>query len=157
MSPKWPCKHLLPSPLSDDVCTLHGRRDTGAGTFGTWHVPPSISMGDSVSCLRYAECSRAPDYITYGHGYPMQTIAAHGLRSCPSVRTQPLTATGAPSQTSAMPCHAPPPAPKTIRNQSEPNPHVGRCLTSEEKNLDRHILSGGRAVVQALGSAGKLD
>ena len=33
-------------------------------------------------------------------------LTAHGLASCPSVRTQPLTATGAPSQTSAMPCHA---------------------------------------------------
>ena len=27
----------------------------------------------SVSCLRYAECSRAPDYITNGYGSPMQT------------------------------------------------------------------------------------
>ena len=33
-------------------------------------------------------------------------LAAHGPRSCLSVRTQPLTATGAPSQTSTMPCHA---------------------------------------------------
>ena len=34
-------------------------------------------------------------------------LAAHGLGSCLSARTQPLTATGAPSQTSrAMPCHA---------------------------------------------------
>ena len=32
--------------------------------------------------------------------------AAHGARLCLSVRTQPLTATGAPSQTSAVPCHA---------------------------------------------------
>ena len=32
-------------------------------------------------------------------------IAAHGLRSCPSARTQPLTATGAPSQTSTIPYH----------------------------------------------------
>ena len=32
-------------------------------------------------------------------------LAAHDLTSCLSVRTQPLTATGAPSQTSAMPCH----------------------------------------------------
>ena len=35
-------------------------------------------------------------------------LAAHGLTSCLSVRTQPLTATGAPSQTSTMPCHAMP-------------------------------------------------
>ena len=33
-------------------------------------------------------------------------LAAHGLASCLSVRTQPLTATGAPSQTSTMPHHA---------------------------------------------------
>ena len=30
-------------------------------------------------------------------------LAAHGLTSCLSVRTQPLTATGAPSQTSTIP------------------------------------------------------
>ena len=36
----------------------------GQGSFGTWHILPSISMVDSVACLRYAECSRAPDYIT---------------------------------------------------------------------------------------------
>ena len=35
-------------------------------------------------------------------------LAAHGLRSCLSVRTQPLTATGAPSQTSTMPYHTMP-------------------------------------------------
>ena len=32
-------------------------------------------------------------------------LAAHGLMSCLSARTQPLTATGAPSQTSTIPCH----------------------------------------------------
>ena len=35
----------------------------GQGTFGTWHILPSISMVDSVTCLRYTECSCAPDYI----------------------------------------------------------------------------------------------
>ena len=45
------------------------------GTFGTWHVLPSISMVDSATCLRYAECSRAPGYIINGYGYPMQTIS----------------------------------------------------------------------------------
>ena len=35
----------------------------GQGSFGTWYVLlPSISMVDSVACLRYVECSRAPDY-----------------------------------------------------------------------------------------------
>ena len=32
-------------------------------------------------------------------------LAAHGPRSCLSVRTQPPTATGAPSQASAIQCH----------------------------------------------------
>ena len=32
-------------------------------------------------------------------------LAAHGARSCLSVRTQPRTATGAPSQTSTIPYH----------------------------------------------------
>ena len=36
---------------------------------------PSTSVVDSVSCLRYAECSRAPDYITNGYGSPMQTTS----------------------------------------------------------------------------------
>ena len=35
-------------------------------------------------------------------------LAAHGLTSCLSVRTQPLTATGAPSQTSTIPYHTVP-------------------------------------------------
>ena len=35
-------------------------------------------------------------------------LAAHGARSCLSARTQPPTATGAPSQTSTMPCHTMP-------------------------------------------------
>ena len=47
----------------------------GQGTFGTWHILSSISMVDSVTCLRYAECSRAPDYSINGYGYQMQTIS----------------------------------------------------------------------------------
>ena len=51
-------------------------------------VPPIMLLTDVVSRCRL--------------------LAAHGARSCLSVRTQPLTATGAPSQTSTMPwpCHA---------------------------------------------------
>ena len=45
------------------------------GAFGTWHMLSSTSMIDSVTGLRYAERSRAPDYITNGHGYPMLTIS----------------------------------------------------------------------------------
>ena len=97
---------------------------------------PSISMVDSVTCLRYAECSSAPDHIINGyipaaHGHwcaftdlyhaipyhmvarcrqltPWYGMVCHGMpcaRSCLSVRTQPLTATGAPSQTSTIPYH----------------------------------------------------
>ena len=60
-------------------------------------------------------------------------LAAHGLRSCPSVRTQPLTATGAPSRTSTMPCHA---RHHQHPRQSETNPNPTlmldiRCLTSK--------------------------
>ena len=55
--------------------TLFGDDTLGQGTSGTWHILPSISMFDSVTCLRYAECSRAPDYIINGYGYPMQTIS----------------------------------------------------------------------------------
>ena len=63
---------------------------------------PSISMVDSVTCLRYAECSRAPGYIIRDTVARHRLLAAHGARSCVSVRTQPTTATGAPSQTSTM-------------------------------------------------------
>ena len=45
-------------------------------------VPPTTSLTDMVTRSRL--------------------LAAHGLASCPSVRTQPLTATGAPSQTSTV-------------------------------------------------------
>ena len=70
-------------------------------------VPPIILLTDMVTRSRL--------------------LAAHGLTSCLSVRTQPLTATGAPSQTSTMPCHArgggcvvqrQPPRPKRPRRSS---------------------------------------
>ena len=44
-------------------CTYMGDVTLGQGTFGTWYILPSTSMVDSVTGLRYAECSRAPDYI----------------------------------------------------------------------------------------------
>ena len=76
-------------PYHDDALTYHTISDTmitialipdstlGQGTFGTWHVLPSTSMVDSVTCLRYAECSRAPDYVINGYGYP--TIPYHTI------------------------------------------------------------------------------
>ena len=48
-------------------------------------VPPIILLTDMVTRCRL--------------------LAAHGATSCLSVRTQPLTATGAPSQTSTIPYH----------------------------------------------------
>ena len=48
-------------------------------------VPPIILLADMVTRSRL--------------------LAAHDLLSCLSVRTQPLTATGAPSQTSTIPYH----------------------------------------------------
>ena len=36
----------------------------------------TISMVDSVACLCFAECSRAPSYITNGYGCPMQTTTS---------------------------------------------------------------------------------
>ena len=45
----------------------------GQGAFGAWHALRSISMVDSVACMRYAERSRAPDCVADGYGSPMQT------------------------------------------------------------------------------------
>ena len=67
--------HVIPSPPSDNNDTLFGDDTLGQGTFGTWHILPSISMVDSVTCLRYVDCSRAPDYIIKGYDFPMQTIS----------------------------------------------------------------------------------
>ena len=54
-APKWPCKHLLPNPPSDDNDSLFADDTLRQGFFGTWYMLPSISMADSVACLRYAE------------------------------------------------------------------------------------------------------
>ena len=77
----WPRAHLN-SPANTYyqarpviTMTFSGDDTLGQGTFGTWHILPSISMVDSGTCLRYAECSRAPDYIINGYGFPMQTIS----------------------------------------------------------------------------------
>ena len=50
-------------------------------------------------------------------------LAAHGLTSCLSVRTQPLTATGAPSQTSTISYHT---MPRCVDRVSREVGHV--CL-----------------------------
>ena len=104
-----PTTDLLPSPPSDNMCALW-RRDTGAGLSPSVHsiyypasawliqlrayampsvpVPPIILLTDMVSRCRL--------------------FAAHGARSCLSVRSKPLTATGTPSQTSTVPYHTTP-------------------------------------------------
>ena len=63
---------------------------------------PSTSMVDSVTGLRYAEFPVPPITLLTDVVARCRLLAAHGLRSCLSVRTQPLTATGAPSQTSMV-------------------------------------------------------
>ena len=55
--------------------TFLGDDTLGQGSFGTWYTLPSTSMVDSVTGLRYAECSRAPRHVTDGHGCPMQTTS----------------------------------------------------------------------------------
>ena len=59
-----PANTYYQSPPSDNNRTLFGDATLGQGTFGTWSILPSTSMVDSVTGLRYAECSRAPDYVT---------------------------------------------------------------------------------------------
>ena len=56
---------------------LFGDDTLGQGSFGTWYALPSTSMVDSVTGLRYAECSRAPDYINIGF------LGRCGTYACP--------------------------------------------------------------------------
>ena len=80
----WPRAHLH-SPAKTcyqarSVITFApfmGDMTLGQGTFGTWSIQPSISMVDSVTRLRYAECSRAPDYINIGF------LGRWGTYACP--------------------------------------------------------------------------
>ena len=106
----WPCV----VPVGEDPAAhghwcafpdLYCAMPHHAGSFGTWDVLPSISMVDSVSCLRYAEFPVPPITSLTAMVSRCRLLAAHGPTSCPSVRTQPLTATGAPSHISTMPCH----------------------------------------------------
>ena len=69
-------------------------------------VPPIMSLTDMIARCR--------------------PLAAHtGARSCPSVRTQPLTATSAPSWTSTMPCHATGAAPWVVAPWEQGPSHLG--------------------------------
>ena len=43
-APKWPCKHLLPNPPSDDNDSLFADDTLGQGSFGTWDMLPSVAM-----------------------------------------------------------------------------------------------------------------
>ena len=43
--------------------------------FSSVQFSARTSMVDSVSCLRHAECSRAPDHVTDGCGHPKQTTS----------------------------------------------------------------------------------
>ena len=67
--------------------------------------PPPPSTWHATSTV----CRRCPSISSTLSSVPVPPITLltdmHGLRSCPSARTQPLTASGAPSQTSTMPYH----------------------------------------------------
>ena len=140
---KWPCKHLPPSPPSDDngfdagldtgaarsVCLVTlSLSEAGPGRFGRqasvtdiYHAMPCHAgrvpsvhgtcypvLAWSIQLRAYAMPSVPVPPITSLTDMVARCrlLAAHGAKSCPSVRTQPLTDTGAPSWTSTMPCHA---------------------------------------------------
>ena len=94
---------------------------------------PVLAWPITVSCLRHAEFPVPPITLLTDMVPRCRLLAAHGLRSCLSVRTQPLTATGAPSQTSTMPCHALAVV-RTRRLQRAPSDHCLslslQCLTA---------------------------
>ena len=65
-------------------------------------------MADQLTGLRHAECSRAPDYITNGHGYPKQTTSCTwpyvvSIGEDPAARGHWCAFT---DLYHAMPCHA---------------------------------------------------
>ena len=63
---------------------------------------PCMCVHVCVQCICLSitlMCSRAPGYIIRDMVARCRLLAAHGAKSCQSVRAQPLTATGAPSQT----------------------------------------------------------
>ena len=100
-----------------EVCTLSCTLVMCWPKQGHYHRVPSVHgtcypvLAWSIQLLAYAMPSvPVPPMITLLTDMVprCRLLAAHGLRSCLSVRTQPLTATGAPSQTSTMPCHAMP-------------------------------------------------
>ena len=83
-----PLQTLLPSPPSDDVCAHFGDTTLGQGTFGAWHVLPSISMVESVTCLRCSYTRAfpwAPGYIIRDMVARCRPLDAHGARLCLSV------------------------------------------------------------------------
>ena len=66
-------------------------------------IVPIRSWTRTLRPLRSQTSTKA--YHTIPYRFPMQTTSCTCLMSCLSVRTQPLTATGAPSQTSTIPYH----------------------------------------------------
>ena len=56
------------------------------------------------TCRRFSSVQFSSHIQSSAH----RLLAAHGARSCLSVRTQPPTATGAPSQTTSIPYHSKP-------------------------------------------------
>ena len=79
-----PWDHTTPLWWDDVTCGVTILCNSRTFTRSTGHegmtcclLPPTLKQGIATHFgpifLRYAECSRAPDYITNGHGYPMQT------------------------------------------------------------------------------------
>ena len=137
----WPCV----VPVGEDPAA-HGHwcaftdlchampHHTSAGRFGG-----QASVTDIYHAMPWV-CHRRPCHPTRTMLTDMvsrcRLLAAHGLRSCPSVRTQPLTATGAPSRTSAMPCHA---MPCTLVRLHRPLPcHVLPSTPSQTSAMPCH-------------------
>ena len=106
-----PC-HLLPTrpvmTMTSSLVTTHWGR---VRLVHRTHYP-ALAWPINLQAYAMPSVPVPPITLLTDHVTDMVTrsrlLAAHGLASCLSVRTQPLTATGAPSQTSTMPCHAMP-------------------------------------------------
>ena len=97
--------------------------------------------------LRHRNCMVGNWRIIVFLALVSRLLAAHGLTSCLSVRTQPLTATGAPSQTSTIPYHTIPvqseakklnralDCPKAMRR------HMGTSSTTKGRSSPTHYLN----------------
>ena len=87
------------------TCALYGDATLGQGTSTTWYILPSISMVIQLRAYAMPSVPVHPVTLLTDMVSRCRLLAANGVRSCLSARTQPPTATGAPSQTSTIPYH----------------------------------------------------